>query len=1137
MFNSSDLYSVSGGVQVFNYWNPFVTKHDTSSFYNWEQDNLPLYDLEERSLYLWEKLGYPLSTVPGMAYVVSASVPDIQGSGNVFTSLSAAVDALPEVIRTPTLIEVAVSGSVGELNLDNIKIVDDGVLDIINRVYSPLSENGVNNASYMTTQGSPASPYYIPTRLSASALFSNLSSTSAISVSANTATLSRYGVNNGTAAEVRNLILPGRQVSGGGSWEDLVGYCYVGTTAGSTRYQYDHLLDPTYISDVTIGSHDLSTVQEYNRTGAVMPSYTNEQLARGLWTGNRLSKISIQNCDGPIYVRGFIVDGESSTTTGIGVYASEGVTLENCGAMRCTEVGFDFKNSKVDLRRQAIAARNYDVNDRGTLTTYGFKAVDSNINFVVDTYASGCFATFGSHFHDYGLYLENSVVEGGDKIASTAMTDTFYSDFGYNDVGIYCSNSKFALDGVTTSYNNRINIEAVNSVVEVEQLRSVLAQSYGMVLNNSNFTYNKNISSAAKGATTAKTNAGVPKYHNYPILFYNNGQHLILEGGSTYGPTYPIGTSAIDVTEIYNQEVYYQSHGFVSEQAYKPSVVVNNSVGEFTCAKFIGNVQTTNVTNRSIPSLLHVTNNGTAVVRGTKSLGTRSDSNGACYFESASTSATTAIVADNHSNVHLTGPVAIYNVGIGALARNGSTIKVAPPLDRTHSFTADQAKTPLQFSGWGDGIYPSVPTLEIHSHGPALAVENNSNLILRDLGDYNTIWDASRLEHNDYFISAEYADLIASGAVQLYCNPAGPSFYGIPGEGDSAEVNNFYGMSIADNKEYTARGTTSLKSHTILHDATYDDATFRANVRTVSLGGPAVVASKGSSVEVQNVHFPMGQANPDESYFDASASPAGCSNYMIWNIQDTSRLHASYCSVSGIYPASAVYTGPRAHYFSGTLGLGNDASTVNLTLPSGTPDTSTLAVLDYYGSGVTLSSSPVSAFPYMKALQKARTGVDNTYGESNFENRGPFRLYFSVDPAAKALSYFYHEVGDTLPYQHLSQGYLLSGDCSAVSDLSSMYPALISDEAFARDGYINTSGYYYPSSMLPTEGATVWLDESAANIFANAKHCNTAYSATKKLVNIYNASLAENGESFVGNVQAEGLGFRTSNIFDSKRDN
>ena len=57
-FYADDLYTASAGVTIYNYWNPYVTKHDTSSFYNWEQDNLPLYDLEERTYYLWEK--FPL---------------------------------------------------------------------------------------------------------------------------------------------------------------------------------------------------------------------------------------------------------------------------------------------------------------------------------------------------------------------------------------------------------------------------------------------------------------------------------------------------------------------------------------------------------------------------------------------------------------------------------------------------------------------------------------------------------------------------------------------------------------------------------------------------------------------------------------------------------------------------------------------------------------------------------------------------------------------------------------------------------------------------------------------------------------------------------------------------------------------
>ncbi|MHA2201731.1 MAG: hypothetical protein ACXABN_17810, partial [Candidatus Thorarchaeota archaeon] len=138
-FYADDLYTASAGVTIYNYWNPYVTKHDTSSFYNWEQDNLPLYDLEERTYYLWEKFGYPLSAVPSMALLVSASVPTNSPlSSNVFTSVSAAIEALPEIIRMPTLIEVALSGNMGELNLNNIKCEDDGALEIINRGFGSI---------------------------------------------------------------------------------------------------------------------------------------------------------------------------------------------------------------------------------------------------------------------------------------------------------------------------------------------------------------------------------------------------------------------------------------------------------------------------------------------------------------------------------------------------------------------------------------------------------------------------------------------------------------------------------------------------------------------------------------------------------------------------------------------------------------------------------------------------------------------------------------------------------------------------------------------------------------------------------------------------------------------------------------
>ena len=97
-FTETDYYSSSAGTEIFNYWNPIVTKFDSQSFYNFEQDNQPLYDLEERTHYLWEKGGYATSALVGMPLVVSGTIPDgvtsFPTNRNIFTSLQSAVDAL-----------------------------------------------------------------------------------------------------------------------------------------------------------------------------------------------------------------------------------------------------------------------------------------------------------------------------------------------------------------------------------------------------------------------------------------------------------------------------------------------------------------------------------------------------------------------------------------------------------------------------------------------------------------------------------------------------------------------------------------------------------------------------------------------------------------------------------------------------------------------------------------------------------------------------------------------------------------------------------------------------------------------------------------------------------------------------------
>ena len=88
VFKRQDIYTSSGTVMLQNSWTPYVAKYDTSSFYNWEQDNLPLYDLEERTYELWEQAGFPTSAVPGLSLTVSADAPTatLAADNTLFTS-------------------------------------------------------------------------------------------------------------------------------------------------------------------------------------------------------------------------------------------------------------------------------------------------------------------------------------------------------------------------------------------------------------------------------------------------------------------------------------------------------------------------------------------------------------------------------------------------------------------------------------------------------------------------------------------------------------------------------------------------------------------------------------------------------------------------------------------------------------------------------------------------------------------------------------------------------------------------------------------------------------------------------------------------------------------------------------------
>jgi hypothetical protein len=80
---------------------------------------------------------------------------------------------------------------------------------------------------------------------------------------------------------------------------------------------------------------------------------------------------------------------------------------------------------------------------------------------------------------------------------------------------------------------------------------------------------------------------------------------------------------------------------------------------------------------------------------------------------------------------------------------------------------------------------------------------------------------------------------------------------------------------------------------------------------------------------------------------------------------------------------------------------------------------------------------------------------------------------------------------------------------------------------------IAPSGFYYGSGVMDTNGhLRVMLDESAAETFANAKHCAAGKSGNAKLVSIYYPyTVANQGDS------RSNKGVASVNLFDIERDN
>jgi len=1177
MFFPGDIYSGSGSLKLYGCWTDKVTKYDSSSFYNWEQDNLPIYDLEDRTFFLWEQLGYPTSSMPGVTLVVSADAPDssIACNKGIFRSLSAAIETLPQRINFPVLVEVASFGQLGDLVLSNIRFGPRGSLEIINRnfakqevsVSSPGNSYGLNSPvvgvvdssiantfSYVSSVvRNPNSAFY-DASTSRIAPLKGFLEASCLSISApvfSSTTDSRLS-GTGSISKLNAYVSLQKSLDNYGR-STLVIDDFNTTNPYTVGDQFSLKFKPYDLNphpSEQITTKDPSTLNYFSNLniylgnawqgGPVLSGYN------GLYYGNKLNKLFVNNCDGKIFIRNFFLEGGGSTKTnnshGVEVNNCQNIVLENIVATRYRKAGFKFNNSNVILTRGCVATRIYDFDSSGNRLTADYDVRRKFLSFNIasgypqDDLAAGIVANnstitfsstheienklyssswnpasatpFTANYYVFeftknanGMILNNSIVQGG-KIQETlkAYPSLYesYFDFAHNvGHGIISNNSKVSLDGRLRLLENLVGAELNNSILELDKLTCAANQKQGINSINSKIIYNKNFN-------IFHSTGGLLDFYTHPYYFKQNGQHLILNNSIMS----PVLTSSMEKT--FARIVFENSIGkIIGDPAIFLGVAIpeavkiqNNSEATFIAPQFIR----TNDFTIAIPddsryskkgSEISVLDNSKATLRGTKFFATK-------IFGPANADYSVnlaALYADKNSAIHLNGPTVIAQFGVDLLAENNSKILISPPRQ-----TADNSLDIFTIDTTDPANHTAV---ELHSTRSCVVVDNHSIFEARDLGDVASTWgldggdpvgysifNFSGLDYND--ISIPQRLFTSGGSLQFYPNP-------LPSPLTNNQIAESFSTELEDVDQFTAAGLNYYFLHNL--------ALTGLSMSAATFGGVCVKAVNNSNVNIHNVNFPCGWWNASAPYFDSNIplSVTGAAYHsFIWNICDDSLLKASYISVSGLYPRTSGYRGPYGAWTSGT-----GASSICFGVPSSTPDTSTVSILDLYGANLSAATIP--------------------YTSTSASNFGPFRLYFSIDTAANTLVNLDGSGYGIIP-QLYSQGYQPSSNLMICSgSLSSVYKSLIKQNT---SGNYVPSGYYYGKEIILNNSVRAILDESAAETFANAKHCSTGKSNNAKLVTIYYPYNYEPGGSQVRyGDSARLLGLGSLNLFDMERNN
>ena len=524
-FNTFDV--TGGGGDLSGYGFPLVHKFDATGFYNWEEDNLPVLDLEERSNVLRQYLG--VGTVPSAVTLTVSSSAALAASGDgVFQTIQDALSIVPRRLTFPLLIEICDFGDLGDLELTDIMCEGEGALQITCRQFGaavsgtcevsqgtdmPDGVHALVDVSSSTGFGPPVLQS-MPYSVSADSLSSTLYGVSSSKLGISCSSLTEWDLNGRVFVQKTPDSQDEPQTISfcpfpRGVAQELYGaldnsYEWNFFTRKGPEPGYDFATDtyepPGFTGCFTTNAYseqdEVTVSEDVNpRTrGGAGTSLIEERLAIQAGARDRMfimaygayfRQVKIKNCHN-VKLQGICVDSASGSDSN---YTSEGpvqylcdtgidilnsnVVLENVSVVRVKKTGIKVQNSTVNAAKSLIVYRVYDrtVTHERLSDGVGIYLSDSTLAYDdVAAPSSGSYLTSVSKT-GIGVHAINSLICGGTK-SDITVDDSYPKNGGGLDIRttkLYANHNKtgLKLDNSVLNYDGRLdvfcNLQGVNA--------------------------------------------------------------------------------------------------------------------------------------------------------------------------------------------------------------------------------------------------------------------------------------------------------------------------------------------------------------------------------------------------------------------------------------------------------------------------------------------------------------------------------------------------------------------------------------------------------------------------------------------------------------------------------------------------